>query len=104
MVLSTEQTETLFIFNGQKSVQINPNCNLANVKICNTIIVQHSTKLLGVNVDNTLSWTMQVAQVKKCTFYRVFLFRKIRKYLPLHVEIRIKYYDYYVKPFIRYCS
>ena len=32
----------------------------------------------------------------------LFLFRKIRKYLPL--ETRIKYYDYYVKPLIEYCS
>ena len=45
---------------------------------------------------------MQVAQVKKCTSYRLFLFRTIRKYLPL--ETRIKYYDYYVKPLIEYCS
>ena len=45
---------------------------------------------------------MQVAQVKKCTSYRLFLFRKISKYLPL--ETRIKCYDYYVKPLIEYCS
>ena len=43
---------------------------------------------------------MQVAQVKKYTSYRLFHFRKIRKYLPL--ETRIKYYDYYVKPLIEY--
>ena len=96
MVLSIEKTKTLFISNREKSVQINTNCNLANVKIGNTIIDEvNSTKLLGVNIDNTLSWTMQVAQVKKCTSYRSFLFRTIRKYLPL--ETRIKYYDYYVK-------
>ena len=103
MVLSIEKTKTLFISNREKSVQINTNCNLANVKIGNTIIDEvNSTKLLGVNVDNTLSWTMQVAQVEKCTSYRLFLFRKIRKYLPL--ETRIKYYDYYVKPLIENCS
>ena len=45
---------------------------------------------------------MHVAQVKKCTSYRLFLLRTIRKYLPL--ETRIKYYDYYVKPLIEYCS
>ena len=56
----------------------------SNVKIGITITDEvNSTTLLGVNVDNTLSWTMQVAQVKKCTSYRLFLFRKIRKYLPL---------------------
>ena len=78
MVLSIEKTKTLFISNREKSVQINTNCNLTNVKIGNTITDKvNSTKLLGVNVDNTLSWTMQVAQVKKCTSYRLFLFRKI---------------------------
>ena len=103
MVLSIEKTKTLFISNREKSVQINTNCNLANVKIGNTVIDEvNSTKLLGVNIDNTLSWTMQVAQVKKCTSYRLFLFRTIRKYLPL--ETRTKYYDYYVKPLIEYCS
>ena len=61
-----------------------------------------SAQLLGVNVDNTLSWGMQVAQVKKSTYYRLFLLRKIRKYLPS--ETRIKFYDYYVKPLIEYCS
>ena len=103
MVLSIEKTKTLFISNREKSVQINTYCNSANVKIGNTIIDEvNSTKLLGVNVDNTLSWTMQVAQVKKCTSHRLFLFRTIRKYLLL--ETRIKYYDYYVKPLIEYCS
>ena len=103
MVLSIEKTKTLLISNREKSVQINTNCNLANVKIGNIVIDEvNSTKLLGVNVDNTLSWTMQVAQVKKCISYRLFLFRTIRKYLPL--ETRIKYYDYYVKPLIEYCG
>ena len=103
IVLSIKKTKTLFISNREKSVQINTNCNLANVKIGNTIIDEvNSTKLLGVNVDNNLSWTMQVAQVKKCTSYRLFLFIKIRKYLPL--ETKIKYYAYYVKPLIEYCS
>ena len=75
----------------------------SNVKIGHTIIDEvNSTKLLGVNVANTLYWTMQVAQVKKCTSYRLFLFWTIRNYLPL--ETRIKYYDYYVKPLIKYCS
>ena len=45
---------------------------------------------------------MQVAQVKKCTFYRLFILKKITNDLPL--EIRIKFYDYYVKPLIEYCS
>ena len=45
---------------------------------------------------------MQAAQIKKCTSYRLFPFRKNKTYLPL--ETRIKCYDYYVKPLIEYCS
>ena len=56
MVLSIKKTKTLFISNREKSVQINTNCNLANVKTGNTIIDEvNSTKLLGVIVGNTLS-------------------------------------------------
>ena len=79
MVLSIEKTKTLFISNREKSVQINTNCNSANVKIGNTIIDKvNSTKLLGVNVDNTLSWTMQVAQVKKwLPFNEIVKFRQV---------------------------
>ena len=92
-----------FFCNRQKSVHIKSNCDLENVKISNTIIDEvMSTKLLGVNVDNTLSWTIQVAQVKKCTFYCLFVLRKSRKYLPL--ETGIKFSDYYVKPLIEHCS
>ena len=103
MLLSIEKTKTLFICNRHKTVQIKSNCYLENVKISETIIDEVIiTKLLGFNVDNTLPWGMQVAQVKKCTSYRSFLLRKIRKYLPL--ETRIKFYDYYVKPLIEYFS
>ena len=45
---------------------------------------------------------MLVVQGKKCTFYILFILKKIRKYLQL--EIRIIFYDYYVKPLIEYCS
>ena len=99
MVLSIEKTKTLFISNSQLNSQQKTNNHFENVKISNTMIDEvDSTKLLGVNVDKTLSLCMQVAQVKKCTSYRLFILEKIRKYLPL--EIGIKFYDYYVKPLI----
>ena len=81
MVLSMEKTKTLFISNGQPNSQQKANNHFENVKISNTIV--DSTKLLGINVDKTLSSCMQVAQVKKCTSYRLFILKKIRKYLTL---------------------
>ena len=103
MVLSIEKTKTLFISSRQKTAQNKAHHDLGSIKISNTIIDEvDCTKLLGVNIDNTLSWSAQVAQVKKCTSYRLFLLRKIRKYLPF--EIRMQFYNYYVKPLIEYCS
>ena len=100
--MSIEKTKTLFISNSQPNAQQKANNHFENVKISNTMIDEVDSKLLGVNVDKTLSWCMQVAQVKKCTSYRLFILKKIRKYLTL--KIRITFYDYYVKPLIKYCS
>ena len=46
---------------------------------------------------------MQVAQFKKCTSARLFLLKKIAKYLGPPSKTRIEFYDYYVKPLIAYC-
>ena len=76
MVLNIEKTKTLFISNSQPNSQQKANNHFENVKISNTMIDEVdtcSTKLSGVIVDKTLSWCMQVAQVKKCTSYRLLL-------------------------------
>ena len=74
MVLSIEKTKTLFISNSQPNSHQKTNNHFENVKISNTMIDEvDSTKLLGVNVDKTVSWCMHVAQVKKCTSYRLFI-------------------------------
>ena len=72
------------------------------MKICNTTIDEvDSTKLLGVDVDKTLSLCTQVAMVTKCTSYRLFFLKKIRIFLLLGT--RNKFYDYYDKPLLEYC-
>ena len=83
IVLSREKIKMLFISNSQTNSQQKSNNHFKNVKISNTTIDEvDNTKLLGVNVDKKLSWCMQVAQVKKGTSYRLFILKKIRKYLP----------------------
>ena len=80
MVLSIEKNKALFISNSQPNSQQKANNHFENVKISNTMIDEvDSTKLLGVNVDKTLSWCMQVTQVKKCTSYRLFILKKNKK-------------------------
>ena len=84
MVLGIDKFRTLFISKSQKKSKQQANYHLANVKISNTTIDEvRSTKLLCVNVDETLSWCMQVGLVKN-----VFLLKKIRK-----LETVITFYE-----------
>ena len=102
MVLSIEKTKTMFIVSKQKMRQNEAGITPTKIKINDcTIDEVDSTKLLGVKINNSLSWNGQIAQVKKAAAYRLSLLRKIRKSLPF--ETRILYYNYYVKPIIEYC-
>ena len=66
MVLRIEKTKMLFISNSQTNSQPDTNKHFLNVKISNTTIDEvDNTKLLVVNVNKTLSWCMQAAQIKK---------------------------------------
>ena len=100
MVLSIEKTNTSFISSKHKflvtcittsSVMIDQN-NLEEVE---------NDKLLGVFVDSILSWKKQYAHVKQCVSFKLSLLRRIRNYPPF--EIRIFFYNFYIKPIIEYC-
>ena len=65
MVLSVEKTKTLYISSRQKVIQ-NRADNSSTKIILNNIEINEvdSTKLLGIKINNNLSWDGQVAQVK----------------------------------------
>ena len=101
MVLSIEKTNTLYICSKQKhEKQAADNANLVKIGEHELDEVENA-KLLGVFIDNTLSWEKQIGQVKKNVSYKLSLLRRIRKYLPF--ETRILFYNYYIKPIIEYC-
>ena len=58
-------------------------------------------KLLGIHIDESLTWNLQVANIKKIVVYKLFLLRRIRTFLP--TQSRIQFYNYYVKPYLEYC-
>ncbi len=104
MVLSIEKTKTMFIYFGKQMYQRNKNSNmcLEQIEINGNILEEvEKSKILGIMIDSNLSWNAHIAQVKKVVSFKLFLLRKIRKYLTL--ETRKTFYSYYIKPIIEYC-
>ena len=65
------------------------------------IAVTSSATLLGVNVDNTLSWDFQVEIVlKKCNTY-LFLLSRIKQFLS--IDSRTLFYNASILPHLDYC-
>ena len=81
--LASRNIEPIFLINGE-TLQ-NSNCE----------------KLLGVKIDNHLSWNSQIDQVCSNISSRLFLLSKIKKFLNL--ESRKLFYTGYILPLIDYC-
>lgn len=99
MVLNTEKTKVMLLATKQKLRNAPP---ALQVEVQNTLIETVSEdKVLGVIIDNNLSWKSQVQKVRKTVLFKLSILRRIRKYLPKHT--RILFYNYYVKPHLDYC-
>ncbi len=57
-------------------------------------------KLLGLHIDNTLSWTTHVSHLCSKLHRRLYLFNKIKNHMPAFV--RKQYFDGLVQPVIDY--
>ena len=65
----------------------------------NTPIEQISnTKSLGIHIDSSLTWDVQVSHVKKIVIYKLFLLKRIRHFLPN--DTRILFYNFYIKSIV----
>ena len=60
-----------------------------------------SEKLLGVQIDNNLTWREQIKKVKRTVCFKISILRRIRKSLP--TDIRKVFYNLYIKPHLEYC-
>ena len=102
MVVSAEKTKAMLTISKSKESRLETidrdfYLNVNDTTIKNT---KHE-KLLGVIIDNNLSWQHQVKKVRKTVLFKLSILRKIRKYLSS--PLRILYYNYYIKPHLEYC-
>ena len=59
-----------------------------------------SQKLLGIQIDDSLTWNEQITKVKKAVLFKLSLLRKIKFFLPQ--VTRITLFSYYIKPHLSY--
>ena len=58
-------------------------------------------KVLGVHIDDNLTWTSHFQHVSKKISTYLWLLSQIRSYLPIHH--RMTFYNAYIKPHLEYC-
>ena len=62
-----------------------------------------SQKLLGIQIDNFLTWNEQITKVKKTVLFKLCVLRKIKK-KSLPQTTRLTFFNYYIKPHLNDCS
>ena len=87
MALSFEKNKAMLILSKAKEclaeTEIDINININGTQIKNT----KQERLLGVLIDNNLTWHSQVKKVKQTIAFKLSILRKIRHYLPAKTRI-----------------
>ena len=101
MSINIPKTKAMFIttVHKQSLIQENP----PELKINSTNLeISSNEKLLGVSIDHTLNWAVQVeATIKKCNSL-LFLLGRIKTFLD--IPTRKLYFNAYILPHLDYCS
>ena len=100
MLVNVPKTKAMFIASRNAANRILENNQ--DLKLSDeTIHITTNEKLLGVHIDNTLSWTAQVeSTIKKCSSL-LHLLNRIKCYLP--VPTRKLFFNSYILPHMDYC-
>ena len=95
MILILPKCNTLIVSNKKQPLTL-------NVNIDGTIIPNLSTtKILGVNFDNALSWHEHVKGIRNKITKNLYLLQQIKSFLP--VNARKSFVNNYILPHIDYC-
>ena len=99
MFINTNKTKCMVIGTKQKVLSQESELNLR----IGSDILQNSVceKLLGVKIDQNLSWKDQIDHICSIISSRIYLLSKIKKYLD--TECRKLFYNGYILPIIDYC-
>jgi len=101
MVVNTSKTKILIISTRKKRRNLDNNELSLTWKDKNLQMVCHD-RLLGVLVDNNLSWTDHIKHISKKVNSSLWLLSRIRHFLP--ERHRKLFYNSYIQPYLDYCN
>ena len=102
MTINATKTKSMFLSTKVKLSNQILNSTNSTIQVNHSELEQTNTeKLLGVTIDNTLSWNSQVDIIlKKCNSL-LYLLCRIKKYLS--IPVRKLFYNSYILPHLDYC-
>ena len=101
MLLNTEKTKVMLITTLQKRLHLHD--NILNLTFNNdTLKNVDNDKVLGVHIDNNLTWSIHIQFIVKKISSNMWLLSKLKEYLSL--GHRVQFYKTYIQLHIDYCS
>ena len=101
MLLNTAKTKVMIITTVQKCLHLN-NKYLHLTYNDDTLKIVETEKVLGLHIDNNLTWSVHIYSIAKKISSNLWLLSKLKEYLS--TEHRVQFYKTYIQPHIDYCS
>ena len=101
MIINTTKTILMLITTHQRRTVLNTSDLILslNNEYINTI---EKDKILGVSVENNLSWTSHIDLLGEKISSNLWLLSRLKEYL--NIEQTIQFYKTYIQPHIDYCN
>lgn len=101
MLLNTSKTKVMLITTLQK--RLNLHDGILHLKYDDNFLNSvENEKVLGVHIDNNLTWSVHIGHIAKKLASNLWLLSKLKDYLS--IEHRVQFYKTYIQPHIDYCS
>ena len=101
MLINTAKTKVMLLTTPQKRIHLNKDMLLLTLNNEKLTVVS-SDKILGIHVDNNLTWTDHTNAVAKKIASNLWLLSRIKEYLS--TDQRVQFYKAYIQPHIDYCN
>lgn len=100
MVINMDKTKAMLVTTRQKRSRIDEELKISLNEMPLSLV--SNDKVLGIQVDNNLTWSEHISKVSKKMSTNVWLLSKIKSYLS--VEHRLLFYKSYIQPHLDYAN